>query len=290
VVSVPQVTRGNPNLSEEKATTYTIGAVITAPVETPWLQRLRASIDYYNVVLADGIALQSADGVYRRCFSNVYNPDYELNEFCSLVARSPATGEPETIGITWSNAGRVQTSGIDVQVDWGLTFKDVELDLPGAITFNSQFTYLLEFATTTDSRVLPLRDWAGTFGGGEVGTNAGSYRWRFINTYGYSVGPVNVSLQWQHRPATKASTAVSSANNTFSGAPSYDLFNLSGTYRILRGATVRFGIDNLFDKAPPIYNINSANTPGSGLLPGGVINTAYDVLGRRFYVGASIKL
>jgi iron complex outermembrane recepter protein len=288
-ISVPQVTIGNPNLNEEKATTYTIGAVLTSPLDSPWLRQLRASVDYYNVVLADGISLQSADGIYRRCFSSVYNPDYEMNEFCALVDRSTSTGEPETIGITWSNAGRVQTSGIDAQVDWGLNFKDVNIGLPGSIRFNSQFTYLLEFATTTDAAVLPLRDWAGTFGGGEVGTNAGSYKWRLINNYSYTVGPLNVSLQWQHRPATKASTAVSSANNTFSGAPAYDLFSLSGTFTVMRAATLRFGVDNLFDKAPPIYNINSANTPESGLLPGGTINTAYDVLGRRFYMGVRYK-
>src|SRR5690606_35892077 len=47
---------GNPNLEQEDATTYTIGAVISSPVDSPWLSRLNLAVDYYNVDLTDAIA------------------------------------------------------------------------------------------------------------------------------------------------------------------------------------------------------------------------------------------
>src|SRR5690606_10911637 len=121
---------GNPNLEQEDATTYTIGAVISSPVESPWLSRLNLAVDYYNVDLTNAIAQQGIDGVYRRCFARQYNPSYELNEFCALVHRTPGTGEVSNVDITYSNAGRVRTSGIDVQLNWSLNFQEAGIPLP----------------------------------------------------------------------------------------------------------------------------------------------------------------
>jgi len=56
--------------------------------------------------------------------------------------------------------------------------------------------------------------------------------------------------------------------------------------------TLRAGVDNLFNRAPPLTGVNTANTnpAANGLLPGGSYNAQYyDILGRRFYVGANMK-
>jgi outer membrane receptor protein involved in Fe transport len=56
--------------------------------------------------------------------------------------------------------------------------------------------------------------------------------------------------------------------------------------------TLRFGVDNLFNKAPPLTGINTANTnpAGTGNLPGGSIGGGiYDTNGRRFYLGANVR-
>ena len=55
---------------------------------------------------------------------------------------------------------------------------------------------------------------------------------------------------------------------------------------------IRFGVDNLFDKAPPLTNYNPANNnPGvTGQLRGGGLGGLfYDDIGRRFYLGANLK-
>ncbi len=80
---------GNQNLKAETANTFTIGAVISSPFDTPWLRRLRISVDYYNLKLKDGISQQSPDVPSRFCFSRteLYNPDYEINAACRQLIR-----------------------------------------------------------------------------------------------------------------------------------------------------------------------------------------------------------
>ena len=52
---------------------------------------------------------------------------------------------------------------------------------------------------------------------------------------------------------------------------------------------VRAGIDNLFDTAPPLIGVN-LNADGKTTLRGGTYDAGqYDVLGRRFYLGATFE-
>jgi outer membrane receptor protein involved in Fe transport len=289
---VTSLSAGALELRQETASVYTIGGVISSPVENPWLNRLRISADYYNVTLKDGISLQGVDSVYRMCFSPIFNPGFELTDACERIERDPATGETQQIAVNYSNLGRVETSGFDVQVDWGVAFDDVGIPLPGSLSINSNFTYLLRFATTADQFVIPLTDYAGTTGpnAGEVGTQAGSYRWKLFTRLDYNVGPFGIGLQWRHLPAIDHISTVTTANSTITGAPAYDLFNLSGRYAVNDNLNLRVGVDNLFDEAPPLIGQDLSVVPGDGRLSGGRFDAGnYDVLGRRYYVGVNVE-
>ena len=106
-----------------------------------------------------------------------------------------------------------------------------------------------------------------------------------------------IALQWLHLPQTRASAYATNAATTLRGAPAYDLFNLNGSYSVTQNATLSFGIDNLFDKAPPLHTYNSAPNAASGELRVGTLGAAssagagqmYDLIGRRFFVGANFK-
>lgn len=288
------VSTGATALQEEKAKSYTIGAVIQSPFDNPWLSSLRMSVDYYNVTLSGGIALESVNAVFRKCFTDVFNPTYDPTiDACRRIIRDPQTGEILNVLVSYGNAGRVETDGVDVQLDWGVRFSDVNLPIPGRFSTNVQFSYLNKFATTADEVAVPLIDYAGSTGptGGEVGTSGGSYRWKLFTRFNYSVGPVTVGLQWRHLPSIQHVTAVTrEGGTTITGAPAYDLFNLSGSYSFNRNARLRFGIDNLFDRAPPLMAVDTSADPAAGRLPGGRYDAGnYDVLGRRFYIGASFN-
>jgi outer membrane receptor protein involved in Fe transport len=107
------------------------------------------------------------------------------------------------------------------------------------------------------------------------------------------VGPASFGIEWQHLPSVEDSSEVLFPDGTpTTGAPAYDLFGLNASYDVTDNVTFRAGVDNLFDKSPPLTGINTANTTpdANGLLPGGSYNaTYYDTLGRRFYVGANMK-
>ncbi len=287
---VTSLSAGASELQEETAYVYTIGGVISSPFENVWVDGLRLSVDYYNVTLKDGISLQGVDSVYRQCFSPIFNPDFAMTDACRRIQRDQTTGETQQITVNYSNLGRVETSGIDVQFDWGVRFADVGIGLPGRISLNSNFTYLLEFSTTPDQYVIPLTDYAGTTGGGEVGTQAGSYRWKLFSRLNYNLGAFDLGLQWRHFPALDHVTTVTTTNSTITGAPAYDVFNLSGRYTLNDTVNFRFGIDNLFDKAPPLIAVDTSVVPGDGRLAGGRYDAGnYDVLGRRFFVGVNLS-
>jgi outer membrane receptor protein involved in Fe transport len=285
------VSSGARALEEEDATTYTIGAVLSSPFETPWLDSLRMSVDYYNVVLSGGISLENINAVFRKCYTPVFNASYDNSiDPCQRIIRDSQTGEIRNVLVNYGNSGRVETAGVDVQLDWAVRFDDVGLGIPGRFSTNVQFTYLDKFATTADEVAVPLIDYAGTTGGGEVGTNAGSYRWKLFTRFNYSIGPATVGLQWRHLPSIDHVSAVTNANGTtITGAPAYDLFNLSADYRINDRASIRFGVDNLLNEAPPLLARDTAADPANGQLPGGRYDAGnYDVLGRRYFVGVTL--
>jgi iron complex outermembrane receptor protein len=289
------ISAGAKALKAEDAVTFTIGGVLNPPIETPWLSSLRLSLDYYNVTVSGAISQETINAVFRKCFTDVFNPNYEMNDACGRIKRDSQTGEIVNVTINYGNAGRIETAGFDAQLDWGIRFQDVGIGLPGRYSVNLQFNYLDKFGITTDEVAVPIINYAGTTGGNDasLGTGGNSYRWKLFARFNYSVGPATIGLQWQHKPPIAHVTKVTNAGGTttITGAPSYDLFNLSGSYRFSRNASIRFGIDNLFDRAPPWFAVQTANDPAAGQLQGGRFAAGdYDSLGRRFYLGASFKL
>ena len=129
-----------------------------------------------------------------------------------------------------------------------------------------------------------------------LGVNSGaSFEYRIFGTVGYNWGPANISLQWQHIPATEDGAEVFFLNGQApegtdnSGIPAYNLFNLNAGYQVNDNLRLRAGIDNLFGKRPPITGIDVDTDPSLGQLPQGGFSLFHDVLGRRFSLGANIR-
>jgi outer membrane receptor protein involved in Fe transport len=287
---------GNPNLSPEKAKTWTAGVVINSPFESEALRRLRVSIDYYNIKVTDAIGPSTLDSAQLQCFSQAYNPlitgspaAAAATEACQRIGRVAGDGALGNVLVTYQNSGRFRTSGIDVNLDWRV---DVG---PGTLSLNSVFNYLIELKSSA-LPTAPLVDYAGTLGPagsngiGENGLNPGAFEWKMLNTLGYSIGPATLSLQWQHLPSAKSINFTSNPNTPNIGAPKYDVFNLSGSFAVTENASFSFGVDNLFDKAPPYTEYNPTTTGLANALGGNPINPYfYDLNGRRFYLGGKFK-
>jgi outer membrane receptor protein involved in Fe transport len=277
---------GNNKLKPEKANTWTAGVVLRSPFKADMLRTLRLAIDYYNIQVKDAIGAQSIDIAQRQCLDPAFNPTYDPNSpFCLGVNRVAGDGAIGNVQTTYFNNGRFKTSGIDFQLDWAADIG------PGRFTLNSAVNYLIELKTAELS-VLPLVDYSGSLGPAQNGLNAGAFKWKMLNTFGYTLGAASLSLQWQHLPSIKSASYPGNtslgAATTLAGAKAYDLFNLSGRFKIFKNLELRAGVDNLFDKRPPIVEYNTAAPAGT--LPGGDFNDYfYDLNGRRFFVGVNVK-
>ena len=290
---------GNPDIQPERVKTWTVGTVLSAPSQAPWLRNLRLAVDYYNIKIDDAIGAETGDFIQQKCFDIAFNPTLDANSAaCKAVVRNVGIGSIGNLTGQYQNFGRIRTSGVDAQFDWSLDLEDAGVGLPGRFGLSSVFSYLINLRTA-DFPTNALVDYAGTLGTTQNGlNNGGAYRWKMFNTVSYGTDTVRFALQWQHLPATKASAYATNSNTNTFGAPAYDLFNLNGSIVVTKSATIRFGIDNLFDRAPPLINYNSAPNAANGELRGGgygagsaaAAGQAYDINGRRFFIGAHFKL
>jgi outer membrane receptor protein involved in Fe transport len=275
---------GNPDLTPEKAKTLTLGAVISSPVDSGLFSTMRLSVDYYSIKVDDAIGLQSGQTLQQLCLDSAFNPTFDPNTFfCNNFARGTGGGIG-AVQLAYTNTGAFKTQGIDAQLDW--TF-----DLgPGQFGLNIVGNYLITLESSPfwsgipeDLRT-PFTEYAGTFADPGSGlNNNGAFRWKTFTTVSYSLDALRVGLQWQHLPSIDSGT-------TNTGYGSYDLFNLNSSYGVTEDVTIRFGVDNLFNKAPLFGNISTTANPAFFGLPGGSLDLDnYDSMGRRFYLGANLR-
>jgi outer membrane receptor protein involved in Fe transport len=65
----------------------------------------------------------------------------------------------------------------------------------------------------------------------------------------------------------------------------YSYFDLAGTWTVRDGTTLRFGVNNVFDKDPPLVDTNVIGISSPPFGNGNTFPGVYDSLGRTFFVG-----
>ena len=112
------VAGGNPNLREETATTFTVGAV----VQPRFIRGLTLSADYYSIIIDDAIAAVSAQDIVNACYDLPTFP----NDFCRLFTRNRNATSPTFLGFNFLrqsqiNFAQLDTRGIDAQVNYAFS-------------------------------------------------------------------------------------------------------------------------------------------------------------------------
>jgi iron complex outermembrane receptor protein len=283
---------GNPNLREEDADTFTLGVVMNI------LDNWTLSVDYYTIEIKQMIALEGADSIYERCLSLNFNPTGDPNSAaCQLIFRNPTNGNAANIDRIFSNEGRAEVEGVDLQLDWSTMLGGGQLSLNSVMNYN--------FASKTQDRSnLPTKDWAGTTGCA-LQIQCQGYDYRVFTTLNYFRGAWGISIRHQFWPSvlpaacaddpTAGPTSCANALATGGGVrENYQLFSLSGSYRIGDKYTIRVGVDNLLDEEPPLTGAEPNALPfavpathaGRGL--GAGIGSTYDPLGRRGFISLTM--
>lgn len=270
---------GNPNVGEETSDTFTFGVVL----QPSFVPRLNITVDYFNIKVEDTIntRLGGLGSALSICFNTIQNMS---DPACQIFAgkRNSGTG---ALGLTagglnpslvQDNVGKLETAGVDVQVDYTLPLFDGELGLFYLGTYLDKFR-------NTPVALLPLREniVEGTYGLPE-------YRHNVRVTY--TQGPILASVRWRYEGGTEDFRV----QNTFSGndriannalplrsISAWNYFDLALSADVGENFTITGGVNNVFDKQPPVL--------GSSAEQANTLPSFFDVLGRDFFVGANFR-
>jgi outer membrane receptor protein involved in Fe transport len=280
---------GVATLQPEIADTYTAGVVL----QPRFIPRLAITVDYYNIKIRNAIQKVGADVILNVCAQTV-NPT-----FCGLVHR-------DTSGSIWRSAdgfvtdlnrniGGFATRGIDIGAAYSMG-----LGRLGNLSFNATGTYLISLITNTG--VSAPYDCAGFYGlvcsgGGTLSGPNPKWRHKMRVTWNGPDG-IGLSLQWRYleHVAVDVSSTQSALTGPFSPfiakIPSQSYFDLALTARLGDHYNFRLGVNNLFDKPPPIIGSNGTTSqinacPGV-FCNGNTFPGTYDALGRYVFAGVTL--
>lgn len=262
---------GNPNLKEEKSKTYTIGAVISPP----FVRGLNLTVDYFNVVVDDAIISINADQTLGDCFATLD----QNSATCRSISRL-ANGQISVVETNLNNVGQLRANGIDAQADYSLELPDaVALGETARLSLQAIASWLFERSIKAPNR--PSLDCAGIMGGG-CGGGTGNYLipdFKLNLSGTYLSGPLTFRAQGRMIGDFKLNPTVSSP---VTHIKQQWYFDASTSIAIGKKFELFGGIDNLFDKKPPIMGTalaGDANTDPS----------LFDVIGRRFFAGVRLR-
>ena len=289
------LTGGNPALKPETSGTYSLGIVLTPHSLIPGFS---FSADAFKVRINNVIQGFGADNILQTC--GVTGDPF----FCSLIHRAAGTGSlwlgttipgaatsGYVIDIT-QNAGFLKTSGIDFAANYRTSFKNMGLGDYGGLAFDFLGTYTRDYQVYSGIPSSAILQCVGNFGTVCQGTSTPQsgplpyWRHKLRLTFTPSMlSGFEVSVNWRYIGGVKVDTIP----NTPAGAAcsdcsieAYNYFDLAAQYRWKDRYTFRVGVNNIFDRDPPII--------GSGQLPavvgsGNTYPQVYDPLGRFLFAG-----
>lgn len=278
----------NPNLSEEKGTSYTFGAVF----QPEFVPGLAITVDYYNITVKDAITSLAAQTIINQCYDDPSGID---NPFCQAITRNPNGTFGGQSNVTLANGtsvefprtgtsflsgpfnfAKVKTSGIDGDVSYRAKFGgDITLSLRGLVSYviaKDNYTDI-QRPDFINQQLLELGDpqWEGNLSANiDFGVFDIGYRFRYIGKQ--TIGTFEAQNSLQGRPPENPDQFP----RTFYPDITYSDFRLG------IDATDKFqfyfGVDNAFDRLPPF-----------GLTGTGSGDAIYDNVGRRFYAGVDVR-
>lgn len=271
---------GNTDLKPETADTFTVGFTFNPRFESAWLSNVALSVDFYDIRVKDAIGVVSSQNSVQKCFNvDGSNPGFDPNNFfCQNISRDANTGRISNVAQPTLNLGGYKTRGVDFQFDWRIGLDAVGFSADKTLSLNTVITYLdkFEIQTVPGAR---WYDYAGTVGSVSASNPGSLPKWKAVTSLAYSEELFTLGLRWRYLDGMKAVATVTNPNATTPGVGSYNLFDLYATVDLGEQYKLRFGVNNLLDKAPPVLNG----------VPGTTEASTYDVIGRSFYAGASVR-
>jgi iron complex outermembrane recepter protein len=263
---------GNARLNEETAKTWTAGVVVT-PLSIP---SLSFTIDWYQIKIQDAIAIVPRQYIIDQCVNSL-----GVSDLCSFITREGANPiRPRSPGTLFQidsgpiNSAAIESSGVDVGARYAYSFTSGHKAKVG-LTYSYLSKLTLQPLAGED-----VQDNRGQLNGdGRLGAG---FKHRANLSLGYEIG--NLSANWR---VNYQSSIVDTLPNDLP-IPAYTYHDMQLRYAF--GTESEFevfaGVDNVFDKKPPLVDQNQA----SNITGTETAAESYDPIGRFMYVGIGIKL
>jgi iron complex outermembrane receptor protein len=275
---------GNLGLQPEIADTYTYGFVYTG------LPGFTFSADYFDIFVDGYIGAVDAPTVINQCITT------GSQFFCDLFHRDPASGvlfgTNGFITATNQNTGYLQTSGMDFTSTYDFDLGSILPGGPDAGSFNISFV-----GTWLNSRRIEQLPGLGSYNcvglfGPTCGQPTPTWRHNMRFTWTSPQQVATVSANWRYFGEVDLS---SNTNNQFLQGEdpiqinrritAYNYFDLAATWKLVDSVEFRAGINNIFDRDPPVIAAGLLSSFGNGNTYPGV----YDPMGRLVYFGMTVE-
>ena len=293
--------QGNANLTPEKGTSYTVGAVI----QPRFVPGLSLTVDFYDIEVTEAISGLTGQAIVNACYED---PVSLNNPFCAAVFRRPATGNifsdfafagqgdrtfvgqpnfvlpvtgPGFLNQPFNFAG-FRTRGIDFDLAYRREILGAQVNLRAIVSHlidREFFTFISEPDRATNGvSVLGAPEWEGIFSANvDFGAITLDYDLQFIDRQ--LVNNFENVFGFQGRLPTDTDAFP---RTTYPRTFYHDIrVTFEAGEERTRGRNefrLYVGVDNVFDTLPPL------GLTGTG--EGGAI---FDNIGRYFYAGAEIN-
>ncbi|HBY42203.1 MULTISPECIES: TonB-dependent receptor plug domain-containing protein [unclassified Brevundimonas] len=262
---------GNEGLGVETAQTYTAGVVI----QPRWIPNFSLTVDYFDIELEDAIGSFGAQAILNKCV-DLQSMD---NMFCGLVERDPTTNNLIAVNVQELNMSMFKTRGIDFEANYRFDLSSVGMgEEAGSISINAVYTKLLERSFILDaSDASTIDETVGLFGAPE---------WKGAVRTTWNAGPWTANWTLRHFSPMRPGSHVTPDLYDVTETDHVFYSDLSASYEVNERVSLYGGLRNAFDEAPP--RIPGAEAGGANFEYGYQAGT-YDVIGRTFYVGVTLR-
>lgn len=260
--SFSQAIAGNPQLSNEKADSWTVGVV----VEPTFIPRLRFSVDYIDIKLEDVISQLSGSQVVANCYDS---GDFPNNQFCDRISRD-GSGQLDFIKTGYFNSAQLRYKGY---------IGNARYLIPDVLQSGDQLGFQLsyQYLDTLESRADDNPDTVPSQTDGEIGYS----KHQGVFTASYNNDWFGFFTQASY--IGKAKINVQAVENFYpDGLNNLDdviFVNMGANFNVTDKFELRFVVDNVFDTKPPFPY------PASG----GTSTYFRGILGTFLRVGATVK-
>jgi outer membrane receptor protein involved in Fe transport len=276
---------GNPDLDPEKAKTKSVGVVL----RPRFIPRMSITADWFNIEVKGAIGGVGPTRIMITC-TETGDP-----LFCDRIHRD-ANGSlwmtPQGyVDSRYANIGGIETRGIDVGASYARSFGRL-----GSMDMELLGTWL-DRLTFDAGGSAQLFECSGAYGNG---CGVPKPNWRHKARATWTLDPFSLSFQWRLVGSVRLDRSIPGQNIVGSWRPgdekigAQNYFDLSALAEFSNRLSLRIGVNNIFDREPPIVSSSPGATPDSvcaeTVCNGNTYPELYDPLGRYFFAGVSLAI